>query len=110
MGNNENKNDKKQPKYMAYGMCFGMIAGSVVMSILAMFGQFVWGGLAVGLGLMIGIKTTRPAKDVVNECIEKGVLCLSAKTKVRLLPALNIPMETLKKAIDIIKEVCAKEA
>ena len=22
MGNNENKNDKKQSKYMAYGMCF----------------------------------------------------------------------------------------
>ena len=43
MGNNENKNDNKQSKYMAYGMCFGMIAGSVVMSILAMFGQFVWG-------------------------------------------------------------------
>ena len=34
---------------------FGMIAGSVVMSILAMFGQFVWGGLAVGIGLMIGM-------------------------------------------------------
>lgn len=58
-----------------------------------------------GLGLMIGIKTTKPAKDVVSACMEKGVLCLTAKDKVRLLPAINIPFELLKKAIDIIKEV-----
>ena len=57
-----------------------------------------------GLGLMIGIKTTRPAKDVVNECIEKGVLCLTAKDKVRLLPALNIKEDVLEKAISIIVE------
>ena len=61
-----------------------------------------------GLGLMVGIKTTRPAKEVIAECIENGVLCLSAKDKVRLLPALNIPMETLKKAIEILKNACAK--
>ena len=59
-----------------------------------------------GAGLMIGFKTVKSAKDVVNQCIEKGVLCLTAKDKVRLLPALNIPFETFKKAIDIIKEVC----
>ena len=59
-----------------------------------------------GKGLMIGIKTERPAKEVVMECMENGVLCLTAKDKVRLLPALNIPMETLEKAINIIKEAC----
>ena len=59
-----------------------------------------------GMGLMIGIKTKKPAIDIVKKCIEKGVLCLTAKDKVRLLPALNIPMDVLKKAIDIIKEVC----
>ncbi|MBQ7416057.1 MAG: acetylornithine/succinylornithine family transaminase [Oscillospiraceae bacterium] len=62
-----------------------------------------------GLGLMIGIKTVRPAKEVVMECMEQGVLCLTAKDKVRLLPALNIPMDTLKEAINVIKSVCAKE-
>lgn len=62
-----------------------------------------------GKGLMIGIKTVKPAGDVVKACIEKGVLCLTAKDKVRLLPALNIPVETLAKAIDIIKEVCAEK-
>ena len=56
-----------------------------------------------GMGLMIGIETERPAIEVVRACMEMGVLCLTAKHKVRLLPALNIPMETLKKAVDILK-------
>ena len=59
-----------------------------------------------GLGLMIGIKTVKPAKEVVNACIAQGVLCLTAKDKVRLLPALNIPMEQLKTAVEIIKNAC----
>lgn len=58
-----------------------------------------------GKGLMIGIKTTKPAIEVVKSAIDKGVLCLTAKDKVRLLPALNIPFDDLIKAIDIIKEV-----
>ncbi len=57
-----------------------------------------------GKGLMIGIKTKKNAKDIVNACIEKGVLCLTAKDKVRLLPALNIPMQQLKQAVEVIKE------
>ena len=59
-----------------------------------------------GMGLMIGIKTTKPAGDVVRACMQKGVLCLTAKDKVRLLPALNIPMDVLKRAIDTIKQAC----
>lgn len=58
-----------------------------------------------GMGLMIGIKTTKSAADVVKAAMGKGVLCLTAKDKVRLLPALNIPFEDLQKAIEIIKEV-----
>ncbi len=61
-----------------------------------------------GMGLMVGIKTIRPVKEVLNECIEKGVLCLTAKDKLRLLPALNIPKEALEKAVKVIKEACAK--
>lgn len=57
-----------------------------------------------GIGLMIGIKPkNKTAKDVVNQCIEKGVLCLTAKDKIRILPALNIPFDTLKQALEIIK-------
>ena len=61
-----------------------------------------------GMGLMIGIKTTAPAGDVVKACMEKGVLCLTAKDKVRLLPALNIPMEDLEYTIETIN-AAAKE-
>ena len=61
-----------------------------------------------GLGLMIGIKTEKPAGEIVSACMEKGVLCLTAKDKVRLLPALNIPMDLLKKAVEVIKEAAAK--
>ncbi len=58
-----------------------------------------------GMGLMIGIKTVKPAAEVVKAAMERGVLCLTAKDKVRLLPALNISFEDLEKAINVIKEV-----
>ncbi len=61
-----------------------------------------------GKGLMIGIKTVKPAKEIIAKCMERGVLCLSAKDKVRLLPALNIPFDTLKKAIEILKRACGE--
>ena len=59
-----------------------------------------------GMGLMIGVKTTKPAAEIVNQCIENGVLCLTAKDKVRLLPALNIPTDVLKKAVEILRAAC----
>ena len=61
-----------------------------------------------GMGLMIGIKTVKPAIEIVKKCNEKGALCLTAKDKVRLLPALNISWDELKEAVSIIKEACAE--
>ncbi|MBQ6337489.1 MAG: aspartate aminotransferase family protein [Ruminococcus sp.] len=62
-------------------------------------------GFAVsGLGLMIGILPKKPVSEVLAACMENGVLCLSAKEKLRLLPPLNIPMEQLEKAVDVIIE------
>ena len=60
-----------------------------------------------GLGLMIGIKPTGNTKKVLNYCMDRGILCLTAKDKLRLLPALNIPMDELQEAITIIKNGCA---
>lgn len=60
-----------------------------------------------GMGLMVGIKTEKPAGEVLKKCMENGVLCLTAKDKVRLLPALNISWEELKEAVAIIKAACA---
>ena len=59
-----------------------------------------------GKGFMLGIETEKDAGAVIAECQKNGVLVIKAKNKVRLLPALNIPMELLKKAIDVIIEAC----
>ncbi len=59
-----------------------------------------------GLGLMIGVKTTKPAGEVLAACMENGLLCLTAKDRIRLLPALNIPEDILMKGIGILKAAC----
>ena len=61
-----------------------------------------------GMGLMIGVKTVKPAAEVVRACQERGVLCLTAADKVRLLPALDIPQEELAQAVAVLKAVCAE--
>ncbi|MBO5908908.1 MAG: aminotransferase class III-fold pyridoxal phosphate-dependent enzyme, partial [Clostridia bacterium] len=60
-----------------------------------------------GMGLMIGLELDKDVKEVIELCLEKGVLVISAKSRLRLLPALNIPDELLHKAIKVIKE-CVK--
>lgn len=62
-----------------------------------------------GMGLLLGIDPVRPAGDVIAECMERGVLVLSAHGKVRLLPALNIPMDLLEKALDVLMDVLGKD-
>ena len=57
-----------------------------------------------GMGLMLGIETERDANEVIATCMKNGVLPIKAKTKVRLLPALNIPWDLLKKAVAVIKD------
>lgn len=60
-----------------------------------------------GLGLMLGIETEKKAADVLALCRERGVIVITAKTKIRLLPPLSIEFPQLEKAVKIIKEVCA---
>lgn len=63
-------------------------------------------GEVSGLGLMIGIKlNTKNARGVMNECIENGLLTLTAKEKLRLLPPLNITEEQLEKGLDILEKI-----
>ena len=57
---------------------------------------------------MLGIQCTKPAGEIVAQAARAGVLALTAKDKVRLLPALNIPMELLQEAIEILKQVIAE--
>lgn len=56
-----------------------------------------------GMGLMLGIETEKDAGAVIAECMANGVLPIKAKSKVRLLPALNIPWNELKLAVSVIK-------
>lgn len=60
-----------------------------------------------GLGLMLGVRTEKDAGAVIRECMDKGVLVIRAKDKIRLLPALNIPEKLLETAVSVIKTVCA---
>ena len=61
-----------------------------------------------GRGLMVGIVPEgKTAKEVVSCCMAHGVLCLTAKDRVRLLPALNIPEDLLDKALQVLKAAFA---
>jgi acetylornithine/N-succinyldiaminopimelate aminotransferase len=57
---------------------------------------------------MLGVEIEKDAKEVANECLENGLLVLTAKTKVRLLPALNISFCELERGLKILKEVIEK--
>ena len=61
-----------------------------------------------GLGLMIGIETEGDSGKILAACMERGILPIKAKTKIRLLPALNIPWDHLKAAVAIIAEEAEK--
>lgn len=59
-----------------------------------------------GMGLMLGIVLDHlAAKDIVAACLDRGVLLLTAKDKLRMLPALTITMEQLTKALDLLEDV-----
>lgn len=49
------------------------------------------------MGLMWGIEPEKDVSTIVPKLLEKGVVVLTAKEKIRLLPALNIPEEDLEK-------------
>lgn len=61
-----------------------------------------------GRGLMLGVACERPAKDVIADCMAGGILVLSAKDKVRLLPPLSITFDELSEAVAVLKEALAK--
>jgi len=57
-----------------------------------------------GMGLMLGIELEKDVNEVLSACISRGVLPIKAKNKLRLLPALNIPMADLEYAVKVILE------
>lgn len=61
-----------------------------------------------GMGLMLGLEVEKPAREFAELALQKGVLVTTAKQKIRLLPALNIPMELFETAAQRLIE-CAAE-
>ncbi len=61
-----------------------------------------------GRGLMLGVESDKNPKELVQALLQRGVVCLTAKNKLRLLPPLIIPWDALEEAVDIIKEELAK--
>lgn len=58
-----------------------------------------------GLGMMIGFKVKGiEAKEFLKRCLNRGLMVLTAKEKVRLLPPLNISEDDIKEGLDIIRE------
>ena len=61
-----------------------------------------------GQGLMLGVECTRDPKELVLALLRRGVVCLTAKHKLRLLPPLTIGWPELTEAVTIIKEEIIK--
>ena len=60
-----------------------------------------------GLGLMLGAELSEDmtAGEVAAKCAEKGLLVLTAKTKLRFLPPLTISKEEIDRGMEILAEV-----
>ena len=59
-----------------------------------------------GMGLMFGVELSIEGKQIVEKCIERGLLINCTHEKVlRLMPALNITKKEIDRAIDILKSV-----
>ncbi|QOX65544.1 aspartate aminotransferase family protein [Anoxybacterium hadale] len=57
-----------------------------------------------GLGLMLGVAPKeKDAKAVVKNALEAGLIALTAKDKIRLLPPLNITIEELEEGLAILE-------
>ena len=60
-----------------------------------------------GMGMMLGIELDIDVKPVVTALMENGLLVLTAKHKMRLLPPLNIAQTELEKGLSILKNTLA---
>ena len=59
-----------------------------------------------GLGMMIGIALKNlKAADVASAALQKGLLVLTAKDKVRLLPPLTISYEEMDQGLAILQSI-----
>jgi acetylornithine aminotransferase len=59
-----------------------------------------------GKGLLVGIELNQEALPVVKECMQNGLLVLTAGSNVlRLLPPLNVTKKDIENALDILSKI-----
>lgn len=59
-----------------------------------------------GMGLMLGVELkNKKAKDVVAEALKNGLMALTAKEKIRLLPPLTITYDEIDRGLKILEDV-----
>ncbi|MCX4384977.1 MAG: acetylornithine/succinylornithine family transaminase [Clostridia bacterium] len=61
-----------------------------------------------GIGLMIGFEADKPVKEVAAECLNRGLLLLTANTRLRLLPPLTVTKTEMDEGLAILRGVLAK--
>ena len=72
--------------------------------------KLVADGILRGCGLMVGVELEEGIKaaDVRAVCGEKGLLVLTAKTRLRLLPPLTLSEHDVDMALEILGDVLSK--
>ena len=65
-----------------------------------------------GLGLMLGVTLAKglDARKVASRCAESGLLILTAKDKLRIMPPLNITKEEIDRGIDVLRKCLSEQA
>lgn len=64
-----------------------------------------------GIGLMLGIRLKhKKAADVIDQCLAQGLIVLSAKEKIRLLPPLTITGSELNEGLAILANVLMSQS
>ena len=58
-----------------------------------------------GMGYMLGASVTGDAHEIAAKCLENGLLILTAKDRLRLLPALSISDAEIDAGLEILKKV-----
>ena len=61
-----------------------------------------------GLGLMIGLEITKNAREVAGKCLDRGLIVLTAKDRIRLLPPLTIKKDEMDFGLRILNEVLSE--
>jgi acetylornithine/N-succinyldiaminopimelate aminotransferase len=59
-----------------------------------------------GIGLMIGVQLTKPGKEIVDKCLQKGLrINCTNETVLRFMPPMIVTKDQIDQAVDILDAV-----